>query len=150
MELELRHLRALCAIADAGSVGRAAALLGYSQPALSTQLRRIEGFFGEALFERGNSGVELTPHGWEVLAQARDVLARVDAIGKRPAPGAAGAGRSLRLAATNTPVLSGLVVRMRNAFPDLGISVSSVYSSADIVGPLTLTFAVDLDLDLRR
>ena len=29
MDLELRHLRALCAIADAGSAGRAAAILGY-------------------------------------------------------------------------------------------------------------------------
>jgi len=49
MELELRHLRTLCAIADAGSVGRAAAVLGYSQPAMSTQLRRIERLFGEPI-----------------------------------------------------------------------------------------------------
>jgi DNA-binding transcriptional LysR family regulator len=39
----------------------------------------------------------------------------------------------LRLAATNSPVLSGLVVRMRNAHPELGVTVSSVYSSSDIV-----------------
>ncbi|MET9972023.1 LysR family transcriptional regulator, partial [Streptomyces sp. NPDC006356] len=68
MELELRHLRVLCAVADAGSVGRAAADLGYSQPAVSTQLRRIEGHFGEPLFERGPTGVRPTSYGVEVVA----------------------------------------------------------------------------------
>lgn len=69
MELELRHLRVLCAIADSGSVGRAAAALGYTQPALSTQLRRIERLLGEGLFVRASTGVELTAYGAEVVSQ---------------------------------------------------------------------------------
>lgn len=85
MDLELRHLRTLCAIADAGSLGRAAALLKYSQPAMSTQLRRIERLFGDDLFVRTASGVEPTQYGLEVLTQARDILARADAIRRRPA-----------------------------------------------------------------
>jgi DNA-binding transcriptional LysR family regulator len=85
MELELRHLRVLCAIADAGSMGRAASDLGYQQPAMSTQLQRIERCFGEPLFERGMSGVRPTRYGLEVLAQARDVLTRAETIGRRPA-----------------------------------------------------------------
>lgn len=133
MELELRHLRVLCAIADAGSVGRAAADLGYSQPAISTQLRRIEGHFGEPLFERGATGVRPTPYGAEVLTQARDVLARVEAIGHRPAPGAPKARRTLRVAATNSPVLSGAVSRFRARLPDVDLSVNSVYASSRIV-----------------
>ncbi|MCW7942882.1 LysR family transcriptional regulator [Streptomyces hygroscopicus] len=133
MELELRHLRVLCAIADAGSVGRAASDLGYSQPALSTQLRRIERFFGESLFERGVSGVHLTPYGLQVVAQAQDVLARAAAIGHRPAGGAAGTCRTLRVAATNSPVLSGMVVRVRGRLPDVSLAVSSVYASSQIV-----------------
>lgn len=52
MELEVRHLRALCAIADTGSVHKAARQLGVSQPSLTTQLRRIENFLGAALFAR--------------------------------------------------------------------------------------------------
>jgi len=42
MELELRHLRVICAVAEAGSVTTAAATLGLAQPALTAQLRRIE------------------------------------------------------------------------------------------------------------
>ncbi|MET8454513.1 LysR family transcriptional regulator [Streptomyces sp. NPDC005209] len=133
MELELRHLRVLCAIADAGTVGRAAADLGYSQPAISTQLRRIERHFGEPLFERGATGVRLTPYGAEVVAQARDVLARADAIGRRPAAGAAATRRTLRVAATNSPVLSGTVSRFRARLPDVELSVNSVYASSRIV-----------------
>ncbi|MER6128663.1 LysR family transcriptional regulator [Streptomyces sp. NPDC001795] len=133
MELELRHLRVLCAIADAGSVGRAAAVLGYSQPAVSTQLQRIERFFGKSLFERGATGVTLTPYGVEVVAQARDVLARADAIGHRPAPGTARTRRILRVAATNSPVLSGTVSRVRARVPDVSLAVSSVYASSRIV-----------------
>ena len=38
----MRHLRALCAIADTGSLHRAARQLGVAQPSLTTQLRRIE------------------------------------------------------------------------------------------------------------
>jgi DNA-binding transcriptional LysR family regulator len=131
MELELRHLRVLCAIADAGSVGRAATQLGYSQPAVSTQLRRIERFLGEPLFERGTGGVRPTRYGAEVVAQARDVLARADAIGHRTA--ADRPGRTLRMAATNSPMLSGTVSRMRTRMPELTVAVTSAYASSRIV-----------------
>ncbi|MER6046061.1 LysR family transcriptional regulator [Streptomyces sp. NPDC001793] len=156
MELELRHLRVLCAIADAGSVGRAASELGFSQPAMSTQLRRIERHFGTPLFERTMSGVELTPYGAEVLAQARDVLARADAIGRRPAGSGAAPLRPLRLAATNSPVLSGMVVRLRSRLPDVALTVSSVYPSSEIVqlledGAVDAAIAADYPgLELRH
>ncbi|MEY9871562.1 DNA-binding transcriptional LysR family regulator [Streptacidiphilus sp. MAP12-33] len=133
MELELRHLRVLCAIADAGSVGRAAAALGQSQPAMSTQLRRIERFLGEALFERRASGVAPTQYGAEVLVQAREVLARVAAIGSRPQGPPGEARRTLRLAATNSSILPGMVARARGRMPDVALSVSSVYASSAIV-----------------
>ncbi|GGN79275.1 transcriptional regulator [Streptomyces albiflavescens] len=156
MELELRHLRVLCAIADAGSLGRAASDLGYSQPAVSTQLQRIERFFGQSLFERGVSGVRLTRYGMEVVAQARDVLARAEAIGLRPVGGAARTRRVLRVAATNSPVLSGMVVRVRSRLPDVSLTVSSVYASSQIVellerGEVDVAIAADYPgMELRH
>jgi DNA-binding transcriptional LysR family regulator len=156
MELELRHLRVLCAVADAGSVGRAAAELGYSQPAVSTQLRRIERHFGEPLFERNTSGVRPTPYGMEVVARAHDVLARAAAIGHRAADGAARGRRPLRVAATNSPVLSGMVSRVRVLLPDVPLTVSSVYASSRIVelleeGALDAAVAADYPgMELRH
>ncbi|MFF7238107.1 LysR family transcriptional regulator [Streptomyces collinus] len=154
MELELRHLRVLCAIADAGSVGRAATHLGYSQPAVSTQLGRIERHLGEPLFERGASGVRPTPYGAEVVAQARDVLARADAIGHRR-PSAA-PRRTLRVASTNSPMLSGTVSRVRTRLPDLSLTLTSVYASSRIVelleeGTVDVAIAADYPgMELRH
>ncbi|MEV6007923.1 LysR family transcriptional regulator [Streptomyces sp. NPDC051976] len=136
MELELRHLRTLCAIADTGSLGRAAAALGFTQPAVSSQLQRIERFFGQELFVRGRVGIHPTPFGFEVVVQARDVLTRAQAIGRRTTGAPCATDRVLRLAATNTPVLPGLVGRARKVLPGLAPLVSSVYSSSEIVALL--------------
>src|SRR2546430_14391927 len=46
MELEFRHLRIVCAIADAGSVTRASTQLGLSPPALTHPLQRIASLLG--------------------------------------------------------------------------------------------------------
>ncbi|WP_034092166.1 LysR family transcriptional regulator [Streptacidiphilus albus] len=132
MELELRHLRALCAVADAGSIGRAAAGLGCSQQAMSTQLRRIEAHLGKPLFERDTVGVRPTRYGAGVVSRARDVLARAEAVGREPAEEAVHQP-VLRLAATNSPILAGLVGRIRNDLPGLVVTVSSVYESSQIV-----------------
>ncbi|MFF0539781.1 LysR family transcriptional regulator [Streptomyces coelicoflavus] len=136
MELELRHLRVLCAIADSGSVGRAAAALGYTQPALSTQLRRIERLLGEGLFVRASTGVELTAYGAEVVSQAREILMRADALGRRRTGGSSAPVSRLRLGATNTPVVPALLDALREACPELTVSVSSVYATGDLLGLL--------------
>ncbi|MER7761772.1 LysR family transcriptional regulator [Streptomyces sp. NPDC097619] len=80
MQLELRHLEAVCRIAESGSLGRAAVRLGVSQPALSAQLRRIERVAGGELFVRGRAGVEPTPLGEFVLSKARRVLGEMDQL----------------------------------------------------------------------
>lgn len=154
MELELRHLRVLVAIADTGGVGRAAAVLGLSQPAMSTQLRRIERVFGESLFVRASSGVRLTPYGLEVVERARDVLDRADALVRRPA--VPSAVTSLRLGSTTTPILPGLVARLKSAFPSVAVTVSSVYATDTLVraledGELDVALAMDYPgMELRH
>lgn len=77
-ELELRHLRVLCAVVDSGSLSRAAAQLGVSQPALTAQLQRIERQLGGRLFERTREGVTPTDLGDFVVTGARVVLADMD------------------------------------------------------------------------
>ncbi|MEU3572771.1 LysR family transcriptional regulator [Kitasatospora sp. NPDC036755] len=133
MELELRHLRVLCAIADTGSVGRAAVLLGASQPATSTQLRRIERHLGAPLFERTAAGVAPTCFGAEVVAAARELLTRADRLGRGPGPQAGPVPRELRLAATGSPLLPGLVVRARHQRPGQRFALTPVRRSRDVV-----------------
>ncbi|MGC7096090.1 LysR substrate-binding domain-containing protein [Amycolatopsis lurida] len=80
MDIELRHLRVVCAIADAGSITRAAARTGTTQPALTATLQRIERAWGGRLFARSREGVTLTAFGESVLPLARGVLASANAL----------------------------------------------------------------------
>ena len=115
MELEIRHLRVVCAVAEAGSLTRAAAALRLSQPGLSAQLQRIELALGGRLFARSATGVVPTPLGEVVLARARAVLpamndlARVTDLAARTAQAA---GR-VRVGTINTPLIGGVLDAVR-------------------------------------
>ncbi len=77
-DLDSPTLRVIAAIAEYGSITRAAAVLGLSQPAVSQQLRRVEGRIGMPLVSRAGRGIRLTDAG-EVLARhAGVVLAALD------------------------------------------------------------------------
>jgi DNA-binding transcriptional LysR family regulator len=76
--LELRHLRYLVAVAEAGTFTRAAERLFIAQPTLSQQIGRLEQMVGTRLLQRRRDGVHLTAAGTVLLDAARDVLSVVD------------------------------------------------------------------------
>ncbi len=78
MDLELRHLRCLVAIADSGSFTDAAIELGISQAAVSRNLISLEQVLGVRLLHRTSRSVTPTTAGVHALAQARQVLAAAD------------------------------------------------------------------------
>ena len=77
MELEIRHLQLVAAVADVGSLTRAGDRLHLTQSALSHQLRDIETRLGAPLFRRVGKRLVLTPAGERLLESARDVLDRL-------------------------------------------------------------------------
>ncbi|MYR46705.1 LysR family transcriptional regulator [Streptomyces sp. SID5910] len=127
MELEVRHLRALCAIADAGSLHRAARQLGVAQPTLSTQLTRIEQALGGALFVRERSGCRPTPLGRTVLGRARPLLADMCTLVREARSAAAGGDSRLRVGSTASRALAGWLRRLRRPGlePTLQMDVSA-------------------------
>jgi len=78
-DLDPQLLRALRAVADAGSITGAAATLGYSQPAVSQLLQRAEQRLGHALLLRGARGVTLTEAGQVLADHALHVQAALTA-----------------------------------------------------------------------
>ncbi len=80
MHLELRHLRLIVGIADAGGVTRAGKRLNLTQSALSHQLRDIESRLKLPLFLRVNKRMVITQAGERLLVSARRVLAEVDGV----------------------------------------------------------------------
>jgi DNA-binding transcriptional LysR family regulator len=79
MDVEVRHLRALAAIADAGTVTAAAVTLHVTQPALSRTLAQLEAQVGVRLVDRSTRHLELTPAGRTLLGHGRAILAHLDA-----------------------------------------------------------------------
>ncbi len=73
--LSLRDLEYALAVANEQHFGRAAARCAVSQPALSEQIRKLEGLLGTPLFERGRPNIRTTTRGRALLHQAERVLA---------------------------------------------------------------------------
>ncbi|AMP39644.1 MULTISPECIES: LysR family transcriptional regulator [Ralstonia solanacearum species complex] len=77
--LEIRHLRTLIALAESGSVSRAAERLHLTQSALSHQLRALESHYGLAVVRRKGQTVELSEAGERLLELAHKVVADIQA-----------------------------------------------------------------------
>lgn len=73
--LDLRQVNAFLAVCEHGSLGRAAAQLNITQPALSRTIQRLETQLGAPLFERYATGMVLTPYG-EALRPHANLLRR--------------------------------------------------------------------------
>ena len=126
MALSFTQLAAFHAVAAAGSVGRGAAALGVSQPAVSKQVKLLERSVGAVLFERTARGVRPTAAG-EVLA---DYARRIYALA-REAEQAMDDLQSLRRGrlvigaspTVGTYLLPELLVRFRQRFPGVHLAL---------------------------
>src|SRR5260370_5574452 len=78
--MELRRLRYLVKVVDAGGFRRASEMLNVAQPALTRQVQAMEAECGVPLLFRAAAGVTPTPQGEIVLREAREILARADAL----------------------------------------------------------------------
>jgi LysR family pca operon transcriptional activator len=122
--LRLQHLRAVDAIATQGSLLKAAAALGLTQPALSKALHEAEDISAAKLFDRHPRGVTPTRAGAALIETARRVMAEIrrldetlDIVG-HPGRGALSLG-VLPVAASG--VLPGALTRMRAAHPEIRV-----------------------------
>ena len=121
-DLELRHLRCLIAVAEAGTITDAAIDLGLTQPAVSRALAQLEQRIGALLVERTTRRLALTAAGEAFRDHAAQALTAVDdAIAA-----ARGQVRPLRLGyswAAAGQYTNTLLRRWRAAFPDVDLQV---------------------------
>lgn len=123
--IDVAGFRVMRAIADAGSFTAAATALGYSQPAVSQMVRRLEQRTGTTLVERVGRSVRLTEAG-EVLARhAVAVLAALDEAEDEIFAIAglqAGRVRLVAFPSASATIVPGALARVREGFP--GITVT--------------------------
>lgn len=77
MDVQLRHLRTLVAVVDAGTFTDAAGALGVSQAAVSRAVAALESALGARLLQRTTRHVAPTATGARIVGQARRVLEEV-------------------------------------------------------------------------
>jgi DNA-binding transcriptional LysR family regulator len=147
--MDLRQLRYFVAVADAGSLTRAADGLHLAQQSLSEQVRALEAEVGAALFERSSRGVRLTEVGTVLLREARPVLAQASRAletARRAARGEAGELRVGFLSSVANYMLPPVVRAFRDRHPEVTLHVEDV-SIADLVERLRTG---ELDAGLSR
>lgn len=73
--MDLKKLETFIQVAEQGSFTKAAEKLGYTQSAVSFQIKQLEEALKTVLFERINHSIKLTPKGREILNLAHQMIA---------------------------------------------------------------------------
>jgi DNA-binding transcriptional LysR family regulator len=150
--LDLRHLAALEAVAREASFARAAAGLGYTQPAVSQQIAALERIVGQRLFERGSGPkpVRLTEAGALLLRHVEAVQARLAAARADMEALAAGAAGTLRVGTFQSVanrILPAVVQRFVEACPGVEFRLTERDNDDDLLelverGELDVAYAL--------
>jgi LysR family transcriptional regulator, hydrogen peroxide-inducible genes activator len=120
--LSLRDLQYVVAVARHGHFGNAATACHVSQPALSSQIKKIEEMLGIVLFERSNRRVALTELGEAVVTQAQVVLEEAEkivAIAKATRETLVGPFRLGAIATLGPYLMPHLLSALRKEYPKL-------------------------------
>ncbi|MEV0276553.1 LysR family transcriptional regulator [Streptomyces sp. NPDC050610] len=129
--MDLRQLKALVTVAEAGSVTRAAELLHLVQPAVTRQIKSLEDELAVPLFERTRTGMRTTEAGELLVARARRAFAELDRARAELAPtaGALTGIVTLGLLESTAELLAEpLVDRITRAHPGIELRLRIAYS----------------------
>jgi DNA-binding transcriptional LysR family regulator len=119
-------LRTLLAVVDMRSFTKAAQMIGVTQPAVSSQIKRLQYLLGYEVLDKSAPGVSLTPRGEIVVNNARRLLAINDEIlnltsGRLPRQ-TIRFGIPVDYAGSRIPAA---LIRFRERWPDVGYNVGS-------------------------
>lgn len=144
MSFTLRQIRYFVAVAESGSISRAARQLSVSQSAATEAVQELESDIGSALLERSGRGVALTHRGQVFLRHARRILEEV-ADARRTVPAADALPGELHLGASSVVagyILADLLARFRRAFP--AIAVDAFEDSPEYLEHLLINGEIDV------
>lgn len=148
--MNLRHIRTFVAVAEDGTVSKAALRLRVAQPALSRQISDFEDRLGLRLFDRVNRRLVLTGEGERLLADCRAILAATEALADR----ARTLGRSnagvLRIAFTMLDdVIGAFLHRYSEHFPNVRVTLNDITGPGDLFSRLE-SGDLHMGIGLRR
>jgi len=122
--MDLRHARTFVAIADLGTVSKAAVQLRIAQPALSRQIADLERDLAVKLFERVGRRLVLTSVGEQLLSDCRTLLNYGDTVREHATLLRKGNSGALKVAASPQHIESvfvGLLPKYQKRFPEVEV-----------------------------
>ncbi|MEU3597270.1 LysR substrate-binding domain-containing protein [Streptomyces sp. NPDC006798] len=122
----VKHVRYFIVVTEERHFGRAAYRLGMAQPSLSQRIQRLERELGVRLFDRGGRQVDLTEGGRLLLAEARPLIERADAllgVAARVRAGSAGVLRAAVPPELGGAVVAALVEGFRDGSPGVRLAL---------------------------
>jgi len=124
--MDLRRLRTFVAVAELGTVSKAAMRLRIGQPALSRQIGDLQQELGLRLFDRVGRGLALTAEGKQLLADCRRVMTDLDAVREHAEVLRRGDKGVLKIAApphTIESVLARFLPQYAERFPNVNVEL---------------------------
>jgi len=137
LQFDFRDLEHFIAVAETGSIARAAERCHTVASAVSKRLSDLEASFGTSLLVRGAKGVELTPAGNAFLARARSVLHQASLLDEELRRHASGARGHVRLFANISAIVEFLPAALASfltKYPDIHVHLEEHVSSGVATG----------------
>src|SRR3954452_10579290 len=125
--MDLRRLKTFVAVAELGTVSKAAVHLRIGQPALSRQISDLQQELGLQLFDRVGRRLVLTAQGEQLLIDCRRVLSDLNSVRERAEVLRRGDSGVLKVLApphTIESVLSGFLPRYAENFPHVNVELT--------------------------
>ncbi len=145
MAFTIRQLQFFVAVAEQGTVSRAAQTLSISQSSVTEAIKDLESDLGVELFERHPRGLNITHKGHQFLRHATKILANVSDARRTFSGGQETARGRLQLGVTSLVagyVLSDLLARYRRAYP--GVEVSAIEDNGDYLEHMLIGGKLDV------
>lgn len=137
--IKLFQLRALVAVAEHGSFGKAAAELNLTQSAISHAIASLEDELGVVLLYRGRQGASLTPTGEDILVPAQEILEQLHILASLTQKAKGLAGGQVRVAAIRslaTHWLPAAIASFKQRHPQIGISITHCVNHGEVYSTL--------------
>ena len=114
----------LVAIVDRGTLAAAAQQVGCTPSAVSLQVKQLEAYFAQPLFDRSARAVKPTPFGEQVASVARELVERLDGLRAKPAMSVTGRLRLGAIATVQSDVLPLALRILRDQHPALHVVIT--------------------------
>src|SRR5262245_15019159 len=133
--MNIGMLATLVAIVDRGTLAAAAQQVGCTPSAVSQQIKQLEAYFGQPLFDRSSRAVKPTPFGEQAATIAREFVQRLDGLRTKPPTSVAGRLRLGAIATVQADVLPRALRTLRDRHPALDV-VMTLNDSDELLADL--------------